>query len=117
MRTVPEWIGKTDDSPVPARVMVRVFDHCGGNCVRCGRRIGGNVAPAYDHIIAITNGGANRESNLQLLCNVCHGDKTKVDMRVKSKLVRTRLKHLGIKRRKGRGFRGWRRFDGTVVKK
>jgi len=116
MRTVPEWIGKNDDSAIPSRVMVRVFDRCGGICAVCGRRIGGTLRPIYDHIIAIANGGANRESNIQLLCHVCDAKKTKADVRIKSKLQRTRMKHLGIKRRKARGFRGWRRFDGSVVK-
>jgi len=115
MRSVPEWIGKNDDSPIPARVRVRRFDHYRGHCACCGTRIGGSLRPCFDHIIAIANGGENRESNIQLLCHVCHGDKNKVDMRIKSRISGTRLMHLGIKTAK-RPFRGWRKFDGTVVR-
>ena len=38
-RSVDEWVGKTDDTPVPGRVKVRVFQRCKGCCHRCGRKI------------------------------------------------------------------------------
>jgi 5-methylcytosine-specific restriction protein A len=66
-REVPEWIGKTDDTPLPARVKLRIFDKYVGHCNDCGMRIAGGVLPAYDHIIALANGGENRENNFQLL--------------------------------------------------
>jgi len=76
-RSTPEWIGATDDSAIPARVKVRVFDKLGGCCALCTRRICGTLRPAYDHDVAIINGGRNAESNLQLLCMPCHAGKTK----------------------------------------
>jgi 5-methylcytosine-specific restriction protein A len=39
-RALPEWIGKTADSAVPARVRVRIFDRYEGRCqCGCNRKI------------------------------------------------------------------------------
>jgi len=113
MRSVEEWHGKTDDTAIPARVKLRIFDRFGGCCATCTRRIGGSLLPAYDHTISLIAGGENRESNLQLLCETCHSGKTKLDVRIKSKIARVRQRHLGIKKR-GRTI-GGRRFDGTPI--
>lgn len=96
MRTVDEWIGATDDSAIPARVKVRVFNKFGGRCAACTGSIVGKLRPAYDHHIAIINGGRNAESNLQLLCVPCHALKTKADVAEKATTYRKRAKHLGV---------------------
>ena len=107
-RTVKEWIGKTDDEDIPTRVKLRVFDRFGGRCAGdCGLVIRGSLRPAYDHVRAITNGGENREGNLQLLCVPCHKDKTKADVGEKRVNNRVKAKHLGIKK-KGRPMPGSR---------
>jgi 5-methylcytosine-specific restriction protein A len=93
-REVPEWIGKNDDTAIPPRVKVRVFDRCNGQCCECGVLIVGSIRPEFDHVTAIANGGGNRESNLQLLCKPCHGAKTKGDVAEKSVSYRARLRHL-----------------------
>ncbi len=118
-RTVPEWIGKTDDTPIPPRVKLRIFEFFSGRCARCGNSIRGAILPRYDHKIALINGGENRESNLQLLCSGCHVDKSHSDVRQKSVVYRKRLKHIGIKKKKrlipgskGSGIRI--RMDGTI---
>jgi len=103
--------------------MVRISDRSGGRCCACWRVVDGPLSPRYDHIIAIANGGANREYNIQLLCPACHRDKNKDDMRVKRKIVRTRMKHFGIKPKKGRPMPGTKRsglrkrMDGTVERR
>jgi len=112
-RAIDEWIANHDDQAIPPRVRVRVFDRYCGQCASCTRRIGGSVLPAYDHIIALINGGQNRESNLQLLCVPCHATKTKADVAEKSRVYRKRSAHLGIK--KPRTMTRWRRFDGSIV--
>jgi len=33
-----------------------------------------------DHKLALVNGGSNDDSNLQLLCSICHKDKTATDL-------------------------------------
>jgi len=95
-RELPEWIGADDDQNIPARVKVRVFDLADGRCAACGLAIVGKLRPAYDHIVALINGGAHRENNLQLLCVPCHAVKTRTDVAEKSTIARKRAKHLGI---------------------
>jgi 5-methylcytosine-specific restriction enzyme A len=104
-RSVPEWIGKTDDSPIPPRVRLRVFDRCGGICHLSGRKIAAGEPWDCDHIIALINGGAHRESNLAPVLVAPHRVKTKEDVALKSKNAKVRKKHLGIKR-KGRPMPG-----------
>jgi len=107
-RKVPEWIGKDDDTPFPPRVKIRIFERCQGQCCSCGLPIRGRLLPAYDHAVAIINGGENRESNGRLLCVPCHKLKTGEDTKEKSTVYRKKLKHLGIKRRKGKPLPGSR---------
>lgn len=113
MRSTGEWIGTNDDQAIPARVKIRVFDAFGGRCAICSLLIAGKLRPAYDHAIALINGGENREANLQLLCVPCHALKTKTDVAEKSVTARIRTKHLGLK--KPRMIRSWRKFNGNIV--
>lgn len=108
-RAVEEWIGASDDQAIPARVKVRVFQKCDGKCATCTLQIRGKLRPAYDHIVALINGGQNRESNLQLLCLPCHAVKTRQDVALKATVYRKRAKHIGVELRRGpkiqsRGF-------------
>jgi 5-methylcytosine-specific restriction enzyme A len=97
-RKVEEWIADNDDQAIPARVKVRTFDKHGGKCAVCTLPIVGKLRPAYDHIVALINGGQHRERNLQLLCVPCHEIKTCADVAEKSRVYRKRVKHLGIKK-------------------
>jgi 5-methylcytosine-specific restriction endonuclease McrA len=112
-REVKEWIASHDDQSIPPRVRVRTFDRYGGCCAICTRPIAGSLSPAYDHTIAIINGGQHRESNLQLLCVPCHQDKTGNDVAEKSRIYRKRANHIGIK--KPRKITRWRNFRGEIV--
>ena len=109
-RTVEEWIASHDDQAIPARVKIRVFDLFNGHCAICTTRV---TTAAYDHAVALINGGAHRESNLQLLCVPCHKVKTRADVAEKSVTARVRAKHLGIK--KPRTMTSWRKFNGEIV--
>lgn len=119
-RAVEEWIGKTDDTPIPARVRLRVFERCKGLCGSCQRKLYPGDRWDCDHRVALINGGQNREGNLRLLCAWCHKSKTRQDVAIKSKTYRVRSKHLGIKVHKYRwpcgkdtGFK--RKVTGQVV--
>ena len=114
MRTVGEWVGKTDDSAIPPRVKDRVAQKSDDKCQQCARQIGGKLRAEYDHVIPLCLGGAHAESNLALVCNECHLGKTKLDVKLKAKVARVRKRHLGI--RKPRTMTQWRKFDGTVVR-
>jgi 5-methylcytosine-specific restriction endonuclease McrA len=76
-----------------------------------------------DHKVALVNEGENRESNLQVLCALCHLHKTAEDVAEKSRVVRKRLKHLGIRKAKGRPLPGTKasglrkRINGRVEKR
>lgn len=121
-RALPEWRGKTDDSAVPARVRLRIFNRFGGICqCGCGRKIAvGELWDAEDEQ-AIINGGERRERNLRPFLKEHHPEKTKRDVAIKSKTYAMARKHRGIKRKpKGRPMAGTklsgirRRMSGMV---
>lgn len=98
MRAVPEWIGETPDTRIPARVRVRIFDRQAGKCAECRRPfVGKDARPEYDHKVALINGGENRESNLQALCAWCHKPKTTQDVAEKAVVARKKAKAIGAK--------------------
>lgn len=51
-------------------------------CVRCQERGIVTLASQSDHIIALCNGGAESPDNRQLLCDDCHEEKTREDLRI-----------------------------------
>lgn len=122
-RSVAEWIGRSDDAPVPPRVRLRVLERFDRRCdteLGCGRQICPGDRWTCDHAVAIINGGENRERNLHPLCAWCDPPKTRADVREKSRTYRARLRHAGIKlKAAGRPIAGtiasgWRhRMDGS----
>lgn len=120
MRAVEEWHGKTDDTPVPPRVKLRIYHRADGKCAECGLK----VLPAeYDHIKRLRDGGENRERNIQLLCRPCHAAKSAAEKTEGAKVDRITAKHIGATRRSSRpvaGSRasGWKkRMDGTAERR
>lgn len=118
-RAVPEWIGKTDDAPVPQRVRLRVLDKFNKCCAGCGVSLIGRRWTC-DHKIALINSGENRETNLQPLGDACcNPKKNAADVAQKSRNYKTRARHYGARKAKGPpmiGTRasGWKhRMDGT----
>ncbi|MEY9719791.1 hypothetical protein ABIA22_002281 [Sinorhizobium fredii] len=81
MRSVSEWIGKTDDQKVPDRVRMRVFDREGGICHLTGEKID-PVRDEWDldHKVALILGGEHRETNLFPAKREPHRRKTAVEM-------------------------------------
>jgi 5-methylcytosine-specific restriction protein A len=122
-RSVPEWIGKSDDTKVPPHVRLRVFETHWGKCHLSGRRIQPGEAWECDHVIALINGGENRESNLAPALKTAHKVKTAADVAEKSRVRRKRMKFLGIAPKSGRpmpgskssGFR--KKMNGEVVRR
>lgn len=107
MRSVKEWVGKTDDERVPPRVRVRVFERFGGVCQECWTKISGKRW-ICDHRIALVNGGENREANLGPIHEACDKSKTAADVAEKSRVYEKRAKHLGIKLKRSRPMPGSR---------
>ncbi|MDE4176336.1 HNH endonuclease signature motif containing protein [Phaeobacter sp. PT47_59] len=103
-RPVPEWIGRTDSTPAPARVKARIVMAQDGICAcGCGVKLGAaGEGIDFDHTQALILGGENRESNLRALRRPCHGAKTKQDVKQKSVEARKRNKHLGLNKKRSR---------------
>jgi hypothetical protein len=103
-RSIEKWVGSTPDAKPPIRVRLRVFERYGGICQRTGRKIRAGDKWEVDHCIALINGGANAETNLQPVLAEAHREKTREDVAVKSKVARMKAKHLGLKTPKTRGL-------------
>src|SRR5258708_11914207 len=107
-RSNPEWIGKTDDPPVPPRVRLRVLTRFNGTCQICTTKI---IAKRWvcDHKLAIILGGENREKNLWPIHESCDRKvKTPADVAEKAHNDRVAMRHVGIKKRKGPAMPGSR---------
>jgi 5-methylcytosine-specific restriction protein A len=113
MRSVPEWRGRTDDSPIPPRVRLRVWERGIGHCEECGRKIMAGETWEVDHRIALILGGPHAEGNMRVVCLWCHRSKSRMEQARKAKADVVAKRHVGIRKR--RSFRVWRRFDGTIV--
>ena len=96
-RDVPEWIGAKPDSAIPPRVKLRVWERQDGRCALTGKKIMPGDAWEVDHIVALINGGENREGNLQVVLATAHKVKTRADVDAKVKAVRLKQKHLGMR--------------------
>lgn len=116
-RSVPEWIGRTPDTPIPPRVKLRIWEREGGRCYLSGKKIMPGDAFQYEHVIALCNGGENRESNIKLALTAKHREKTAKDVAEKKKVARVRAKHLGLHKPKSAlsHTKFKRKMDGTVV--
>ena len=109
-RSVKEWIGKNDDQPFPPRVRDRILQRFNNRCDAahsgCGREIRPGDKWTCDHIIALINGGENRESNGHPLCGWCCQIKDASDQAVKSHSAKVRQRHRGIKKKQSRPMAG-----------
>jgi HNH endonuclease len=94
--SLAEWIGPTDDTPVPPRVLERFGRRCDPR-LGCSRPLRPGDSWTCDHVQAVINGGPNWASNLHPLCEWCEPPKTQADMEDKSRVYRKGLRHAGIK--------------------
>lgn len=101
-RPVKEWIGKRPESAAPSKVRQRVRDRDGAICRLCKTQIKDIESFELDHIIALINGGENRETNLSAVHSHCHKDKTASDVAEKAKVAAMRQKFTGAKRPAGK---------------
>lgn len=120
-RAVTEWLGRTDDTPPPPRVKLRIYFRYGGICQICfaKEKI---LGPEYHHRVALINGGPNCESNLVPVHPKCHRGKTRQDVAEKSATYKTQVHHLGIRKSKrpmpGSRASGWKRkMNGQVERR
>ncbi len=95
-RSVPIWVGATDDAAIPTRVRLRVFAAYEGKCWISGRKIMPGDLWDLDHKLALCNGGRHAEDNLAPALREAHRAKSADDVALKAKADRIRAKHLGI---------------------
>ncbi len=112
-RSTKEWVGKTDDSMPPPSVRLRIFLTHNGRCHISGREIRPGERWDCEHIVALSLGGENRESNLAPALVQHHREKTKADRKLKARSDKKIAMNYGLKKRK-RTIPG-RRFDGTPI--
>ena len=116
-RSVPEWIGRTDDSVPPPSVKLRIFRTAEGRCHISGVKINPGDAWEVEHVIPLSMGGKNRESNLAPALVHEHKKKTAQEAGDRSRMDRAAARHLGLK--KPSGSWGYSKFkkklDGSVV--
>lgn len=95
-RAVPEWIGRNDNAMPGKNVRDRISLQTGDACAECQKPFGPTNRPHCDHILALADGGENRERNMQMLCTECHLRKTSKEATARAKTRSIRAKHLGL---------------------
>ena len=122
MRTVPEWIGRTDDTPCPASVKLRILDSQDNVCAMTGKPFSTADKPEFDHRVPLWLGGENRESNIHAILASIHKPKTAAEAKVRAKVKRIKAKMLGIHKPKtsfatNRNGAFIKRMDGSVERR
>jgi 5-methylcytosine-specific restriction endonuclease McrA len=102
-RTIALWVGKTDDTPAPEKVQLRVLDsQCEEPgalpiCPDCGLPIvPGRDKAECDHRVPLIDGGPNAEDNLQMLHAKCHRLRTARQAMERAEVRAKRKKAFGI---------------------
>ena len=91
-------------------------ERAAGYCEECSRPFKAYEKRHYDHIIPCAIGGTNEIGNCAVLCIPCHKNKTgTADIPRIAKAKRNYRKSNHIK--KPSKFRGWRKFNGTLVRR
>ena len=118
MRSRPEWIGKTDNSPVPPRVKLRIIERQDNKCALTGRIFRPGDKIEFDHKTALFLHGEHRENNLQAVLAEAHQNKTRAQAHIKAKIMRVCKKHLGLKpKRQWPSSHLKKKINGEVVKR
>lgn len=88
----------TNRKSISRTVRVRVFERAGGLCHLCRGKISAADKWDVDHILPLALGGADDESNFAPAHNVCHREKSKVDVGRIRKADRQRAAFIGAKK-------------------
>jgi hypothetical protein len=62
-------------SQVKAKQRARIYERDGWHCQYCGLRITCREEGTCDHVIPVSLGGSNEDSNLRLACRSCNSTK------------------------------------------
>lgn len=98
-----------------AKIRAAAYDRSGGHCEQCTAPI--RYGAQYDHIVPDALGGEPTLENCMVLCVTCHRSKTTgEDVPRIAKSKRVKGNHINARERRG-GFRGWRKFNGEIVRR
>ena len=97
-RSVPEWIGKTDNSKPPGPVVLRIWRREDGICHLTGRKIASGENWHLEHKIALSLGGKNVESNIFPALIEPHKEKSADEAAIRAKADAVAKRHVGITR-------------------
>lgn len=100
-RPTKEWIGRRPESAAPPKVRQRVRDRDGDVCRLCSTTIKPAESYELDHVIALINGGENKETNLSAVHKHCHMAKTRLDVAEKKKTAAMRQAFTGARKPTG----------------
>ncbi len=96
MRTVSEWIGKTDNSVPPPSVKRRIIESQDNRCALTAVEFRPGDKIEFDHKVDLWLHGENRESNLRAVTKAAHRKKTDAQATIRAKVMRQSGKHLGL---------------------
>jgi 5-methylcytosine-specific restriction protein A len=99
-REIPEWIGKTPNSAPPDHVRQRIFLRCGGRCHIAKRKIMAAEPWDLDHVVALRDGGENRERNLAPALRDKHREKTASEAKARAHVDSLHAGHFGTRNKK-----------------
>lgn len=107
----------------PRKILAEGFLRAGGCCENpdCGAKLKVGEGEG-DHILPDALGGETTLENLQILCRICHKDKTKQDVSQIRKADRQRDKFTGAKKTRNplpgsKSSRWKRKMNGEVVER
>ncbi len=106
-REIAEWVGKSDDSAIPAKVQLRVFEAFNRRCFLCGNLIRPGDGLDIHHKTPLIDGGRHAESNLVPVHRKCHRLQTAREAQDRAERRSTVKSHYGIRppsRLRGQGF-------------
>ncbi|MBS7804498.1 HNH endonuclease [Rhizobiales bacterium TNE-4] len=103
-----------------AKERLHHFLKANGCCAKCSLKITPGKRWDLDHVIPLSLGGTNDTTNLQVLCQACHNQKTKSDVSSNAKALRIQAKHFGARQSTrplpcGRESLFKKKIDGKVV--
>jgi 5-methylcytosine-specific restriction endonuclease McrA len=79
-RATKEWFGKRPESMPPPSVKRRILERENWLCYKTKVSLRDRTDFDFDHIIALCNGGENREANIAPILRIAHREKTKKDV-------------------------------------
>lgn len=96
-RSIPEWKGKTPDTPVPPHVRLRILLTWDRECYLSHRKITGIDEFELEHVISLNAGGEHREGNLRPAFGAPHKIKSAEERAEAAKIAAQAKRFHGIK--------------------